>query len=91
MFQGEAYSFSLKTVFTFSFGIPLQLSSSLKTSSLRPFLWDKMAKLELCEMACGNSSRQIASAVHGAPCPPPGKCEMRALSPVFLALSLKIE
>ena len=50
-----------------------------------------MAKLELREMACGNSSRQIASAVDGAPCPPPGKCEMRALSPVFLALSLKIE
>ena len=52
---------------------------------------DKMARLELRETACGNSSRQIAFAVDGAPCAPPGKCEMRALSPVFLALSLKIE
>lgn len=23
--------------------------------SQSPFLWDKMAKLELCEMACGNN------------------------------------
>lgn len=50
-----------------------------------------MAKLELCEMACGNSSRQIAFAMDGAPCAPPGKCEMQALSPMFLALSMKIE
>lgn len=68
-------------------GISLQLSSSLKTSSLSPFLWDKMARLELCEMACGSSSRQIAFAMARAPCAPPGKYEMQALSPVFLALS----